>query len=242
MSFWIHEERSDRGRRKRRSFIRWILALSLIGVLGYYGYEAGNTLAESRLDGLNAEITRLNETIAILEQNLAERQIAFQAERMKVQEWQQRYQENVLSDHMKSMLRLVETKLDSGIDEERLAFLIDTASIARTCEGKPKTKRFLVQTPLFKGANDSVGFHKNTITVTALGESAVNEAGQREGWYDPAKPLTLRFAHIGGQTWEKTGKLPLHHAVVADEDEFRFSAVSGARGFVKVTGDRCDYP
>ena len=242
MSFWIQEERSERRRRRRRGVFRWVFGLSLIGALAYYGYEAGNLLAASKLDGLNAEISRLEDTIAGLEQGLARQQISLKAERRVAGEWERRYRENVLDQRMKGMLALVKTKLDSGVDGERLAFLIDSASNPRSCAGNPKTKRFIVQTPLYKGANDSVGFHDNTITVTAVGESAVNEAGQREGWYDPAKPMTLRFTHIGGETGEKTGKLPLQHSLVVDDDEFRFSAVSGAQGFVKVTGDRCEYP
>ena len=242
MSFWIQEERSERRRRRRRGLIRWVFGLSLIGALAYYGYEAGNMLAESKLDGLNAEVARLEDTIVGLEHSLAKSQIALKAERRVAGEWERRFRENILEERMKDMLALVTAKLDAGIDEERLAFLINSASNPRACEGNAKTKRFLVQTPLFKGANDSVGFHDNTITVTALGESAVNEAGQREGWYDPAKPMTLRFTHIGGETGEKTGKLPLQHSLVVDDDEFRFSAVSGAQGFVKVTGDRCEYP
>jgi hypothetical protein len=242
MSFWIQEERSDRRRRRRRGLIRWLLGLSLVGVLGYYGYEAGNMFAESKLDGFDAEIARLEDTIAGLENSLAESRIAFKAERRISREWERRYRENVLDQRMKGMLALVRAKLDAGIDDERLAFLINSAANPRVCDGNAKTKRFLVRTPLFKGANDSVGFHTNTITVTALGESAVNQTGQREGWYDPAKPMTMRFTHIGGEATEKEGKLPLHHSLVAGDDEFRFSAVPGAQGFVKVTGDRCDYP
>ncbi len=242
MSFWIQEERSDRVRRRRRALVRRLLGLALIGVLGYYGYQAGNMVAESKLDGFNSEIARLENTIAGLEQKLVERRIALKAERRIAREWQRRYQENVLDEQMKALVALIGAKLDAGVDQERLAFLIDAAGNPRTCDGNAKTKRFLVQTPLFKGANDAVGFNSNTITVTAQGYSAVNEAGQREGWYDPAKPITLRFTHIGGEVREKTGKLPLHDSLVVGDDEFRFSAVSGAQGFVKVTGERCDYP
>ena len=242
MALGFREERLSASRRRRRGVVRWILGLAVIVGLGYFAYHTGSSLAEGEVNELRDEIARLEETISTLEQELAAQQIAVQAERMKTKEWRQRYQENTLSGQMKTMLELIRAKLEAGVDEQRLAFFINAARNPRTCDNKPKTKRFLVQTPLFKGANDSVGFHKNTITVTARGKSAVNAAGKREGWYDPAKPITVWFAHIGGETVETSGKLPLHHSVVVGGDEFRFSVVAGAQGFVKVTADRCDYP
>jgi hypothetical protein len=108
------------------------------------------------------------------------------------------------------------------------------------CVDDPDTKRFIVRTPLQKGANDSVSFHG--ITVTASGESAVNESGQVEAWFDIDKPLSVAFTQLGGEAKAKTGLLPLHHALIVQDKEYRFTLTAGPRGFVLVTGQRCAYP
>ncbi len=86
-------------------------------------------------------------------------------------------------------------------------------------------------------------FADNAITVIGEGEPAVNAANQPEAWFDPAKPLTVHFSRLGGQTSKATAKLPLHHSVVLGKYEYRFTVTAGnTRGFVNVTADRCTFP
>ncbi len=112
----------------------------------------------------------------------------------------------------------------------------------RDCKGEPATRRFLVKTPIYQGANDSVNFAANTITVTASGVSATDDAGNPEAWFDPALPITVQFAELGGGQSDVQGILPLHHSLVINDREHKFSIVAGARGFANVTGDECRYP
>ena len=144
---------------------------------------------------------------------------------------------------MATLLGQMQDKLDKGVKLERLEFLVASADNPRECETEPATKRFLVQTPLYSGANDWVSFANGTMTVTAQGDSAVSSTGQVEAWFDPAKPVTARFTAVGGKVSEESGLLPLHTAIVHDGYEYRFTVVAaGTRGFVQVTGDRCKYP
>jgi hypothetical protein len=137
----------------------------------------------------------------------------------------------------------VKQKLDAGADEERLAFLVSAADKPRSCDEQPETKRFIVTTELQNaGANDAVSFGDRAITVTAVGAAARDSGGNLEAWYDPQKPVSMTFTQLGGKTVSTEGALPLHYSVVAGDDEFRFTALPGARGFLTVTADRCDYP
>ncbi len=53
----------------------------------------------------------------------------------------------------------------------------------------------------------------------------------------------MRLVQLGGKTTIRKGKLPLHTSVVVANEEYLYSVVVGAqRGFVEITGDRCDYP
>jgi len=141
-----------------------------------------------------------------------------------------------------TLLNNLREKLDAGVDQDRLAFLIASAANPRTCDEQPVTKRFLVRTPLYQGANDSVSFADGAIVVTAEGVAATDAQGRVEAWFDPAKPVTLHLTRIGGDTVDKTGMLPLHVSLVAGQSEYRFAAVEGPQGFVQISGDRCDYP
>ena len=158
------------------------------------------------------------------------------------QAWRQRYEADVPTGQRKEYLDLIQQRLNDGMPPDRLTFLIETARKDRSCAGNPTSKRFLAQTPLYKGANDSVSFADNTVTVTAIGDSARNESGSPEAWYDPAQPVNAQFTVIGGETFETAGKLPLHHAVVVNAQEFLFTLTAGDRGFINVAADRCDYP
>ena len=51
---------------------------------------------------------------------------------------------------------------------------------------------------------------------------------QPEAWFDPAKPVTVFFTRLGGETTSTVGVLPLHHAVVVGDLEYRFSVVAGS--------------
>ena len=84
----------------------------------------------------------------------------------------------------------------------------------RECVEAPATRRFVIQTPIYDGPNDSVSFAENTITATAQGRLATDEAGNPEAWFDPVHPIKLSFTGIGGERTDVEGILPLHHAMV----------------------------
>jgi len=154
-----------------------------------------------------------------------------------------RYERDVASGSLAELMARIREKLEAGVDEDRLGFLIDTAGNPRNCDNKPVTKRFMVRTQISRSENDSVSFANNRITITALGESALNAEGKVEAWFDPAQVIALRLTRIGGKTMIEKGKLPLHTSVIVKDKEYIYSVVAGQqRGFVEVTGDRCDYP
>ena len=121
--------------------------------------------------------------------------------------------------------------------------MIAAAGQTLKCTGEPAVRRFLVRTPIYRGANDAVTFAENAITVTASGVSAKDINGKPEAWFDPAEPVTLRITSIGGTTREASGPLPLHHTILWHDAEYRFSVVAAdQRGFVLASAERCALP
>jgi hypothetical protein len=90
--------------------------------------------------------------------------------------------------------------------------------------------------------NSSVAFANNTIAVTGRGESAVDDTGKAQSWFDPAKSVTVTFRGIDGKQATATGVLPMFQTIVVGDKEYRFSLVEGERSFVRVTNEVCAFP
>lgn len=243
MTLGLNESRTRQRRQRRWRLVRWLVALALLVGAGAFAYQTGSMLARQRVVELAGQIDRLEATIAELQDEKRRLNSQLEQAKLRAGNWRTRYEEEVPKGTRQELLSLVDERLEAGVQPERMAFILSKAGNARRCEGGPQTKRFLVQTPISTGANASVSFAEGAITVTAEGASATNAQGSPEAWYDPAEPVTVRFARLGGASTEASGKLPLHHSVVVGDDEHRFTVVDGERrGFVNVTWERCAYP
>ena len=243
MSLGLHDTHERRRRRARRSFARWLFALGAIVAVGVIAYQIGASLAEREVAELDQRLAEVSDRVEELEQQNTGLQADLILKDRRLKDSVLRYERDVPGGRLAALMGRIREKLEAGVDEDRLGFLIDSAGNPRSCDNKPVTKRFMVRTQISRGANDSVSFAKNRITITALGQSALNAAGKIEAWFDPAQAVTLRLTELGGKTTVEKGKLPLHTSVIVKDKEYIYSVVAGQqRGFVEVTGDRCDYP
>lgn len=243
MSLGLHESRQRRRRRFWWGVTKWALALGLILAAGIYSYRIGTQLAEREVVKAEEQVAALEQEVDGLQQQSAALATDLARAREAIAAWEARYQREVPTGFVREMMQLVQQKLEAGADEERLAFLVSAADKPQVCDEQPETKRFIVTTELQEGgANDAVSFDDRAITVTARGQAARNASGDLEAWYDAEKPVSLTFTQLGGKTVTAEGTLPLHHSVVSGDNEYRFTALPGARGFLTVTADRCDYP
>lgn len=242
MSLGLQETRTRRRRQRRWALAKWTLVLVGLGLAGAFAYETGSQLARLEVTRLEKELAGLQSQLEQVQEDKRELRVALEETRDELQTWQQRYREEVPSGEPAELLRLVRQRLDDGVSAERLAFVVSKARNETTCNAGPVTRRFVVQTPLTNGAADAVAFAENTITVTANGQSAQDAQGRPEAWFDPSKPITVRFTLPGGEGSQVEGTLPLHHAIVRDGREHRFSVIAGQRAFVEVTWEGCEYP
>ncbi len=242
MALGLRESRSLQRRARRRRVLWWLMMFAGLLAVGYYAYATGAMLADKDVSSLNAQVSKLEATVDTLKQNNAALEAALQVERQRGLEWQRRFDAGVPTGQRLAFLDLLNARLAQGMTVERLTSLIRSARVERRCDESPVTKRFVVQNPLHTGANSSVSFADNRLTVTANGVSAVSANGGPEGWYDPTKPVVARFTLLGGESFTTEGVLPLHYSVVAGGNEYQFTLVPGDRGFLNVTADRCSYP
>lgn len=244
MSLGLHDRQARARRRLIWGIVRWAVALALIGLAGLFAYKTGSTLAELDVSRLQAQVADLSATIQTLRNENATLKATVATADQQAKDWQQRYRAEVPTGDAKAVLDLAQKKLAEGVDVARLQFLIGAAANPRVCDAAPESKRFTVRTPIGKPSRESSATLANKqITVTAEGQPEVNQNGQREAWFDPAQPVTVRFAELGGKTTEATGLLPVQHSLVIGDSEFRFSIVADdKRGFAVISANRCNYP
>jgi len=239
----IRSSRSTRRREQRWRVVRWVVLVGALAGGVYLAYEAGLNLGQHRIAELETEVDRLTDAETRLQRENTRLEAVAQTARMHADGWRQRYEQEIPSSAQQQLMALLERQLDAGVDRERLVLMIEAAGASAECRGEPVSRRFMVRTPLQQGANDSVSFAGNAITVTARGPSAVDENGNPEAWFDADRPVEVQFTALGGAQAEAAGPLPLHHSMRLSDAEYRFTVVAGeSRGFVMVTADRCELP
>lgn len=243
MSFGLHESRRVARRRRRWRLFKWIFALAVLGGLGVMGFESGKTLSRRELSQAHGQIKQLTHSVAELQRDNAQLKIAAETARLQSEELKRRYGKEVPKGQVKDLMALINEQIAKGAAVARLHFLISAASETEKCDGKPVTKRILVATTLYHGANSIVTLAKGALTVTAEGTPAQDAQGRTQAWFDPSRSVTLTFEHLGGQKSQISGMLPLHHSVVVNGSEYRISIVpENHRGFVDITAERCKFP
>ncbi len=234
-------------RAKRR--IRMFLVLCFIaGVFIFTGYSLGlfkakemeitETMTVEELKNVNEE---LNIKIARLtsEANLAV---------TKYKQLEQLYNNELPEEGpLRELVSLLRQQIENGVNPERLEFAIRSARPPTNCTD-PQMVRFVVKTPNYKGAKSEVTIGKDNETgvpyvrIYGQGVSAKNKKGKVEAWYDPSKAVKVEFVDVNGKVTVKKRVLPFQHSVVSKGREYRFTLEQGARSFIKVTYDSCDYP
>jgi hypothetical protein len=233
-------------RRRRGQFIvrllRWIFVLVVAITAGYYAYNLGTDLAlrESRL--LESQLQQLRIVNQQLKTGITGLEAAIREERRLVAQWRDRYKSEVPKAEDIALLQNVKERIANGVSRKRLKKVIMLAQENDLCETATQTRRFVVQNPVYAGPNQTVTFSNKSIIVAAIGESKINSNGRPEAWFDPAKPITVYFTRPGRAATSTKGVLPLHHAVVIGDSEYRFNIVSGERSFARVTAHKCVYP
>lgn len=218
---------------------RWGLALTVGLGVGFYAHDVGTEMAQQRVSELNIQLTEENESSEKLHSEIAGLQAALRTERDKVTNWRKRYESDVPSEDEMPILAAVRARLESGVSAERLETVVSIARDDVACEPLGETKRFFVNNEISRGANDAVSFANGTITITGDGAAARNASDQPEAWFDPDASVTLNFSHLGGENSQVSGLLPVHNSMAVGDIEYRFTAVVGARSFVRVTGQKC---
>ena len=217
-----------------------LLAVIILGI-ALFSYQMGIEQIKGRDASLREDNATLSRQKIELELLASQMQTAVRTAEARILELEGRLQREVPTGDIARIVQLAQARIKDGLAPNRLAFVIESAQTHRECQAS-ETKRFTLATPLLRTGGRSVSFGAGAIAVSGSGQSARNEKGAPENWFDPALPVTLKFTGIDGRTTETSGTLPFTHSVVVNGFEYRFAFAAGNRGFIDVTGDRCPFP
>lgn len=244
MSLGLSDNR-NRLRRRRQVFgffFRWGLVLAVGLGVGLWAKDIGTEIANQEVRVLEGRLSDVSTQSATLRSEIAGLTAALHTERDRADEWRKRYETDVPNPQEAEILAAARQRIEAGISTDRLTAVIGITRDDVACETLGDTKRFIVNNEIQSGANGAVSFAGGAITITASGEAARNANGQPVGWFDPARPVVAVFSHLGGETFQTEGLLPLHHAVAVGDTEYRFSLLAGTQAFIQVTGEACPFP
>jgi hypothetical protein len=231
-----------RRRRRRAALWRMLQFVAFVAVIvgtGTYAYQVGVSASEATAIKLEDDLERFQRDNLALRDRLAADARRVEEAQHGLRALRQRYDADIPKGALRTLLGEVERQLEDGVDPERLALLIELAGRPARCSAEPDTKRFMMATPVALDVVNAVRFGEGRIVVTGQGDSARNDNGLAEAWFDPAAPVRLTFRTLGGESEDVSGPLPLRHRMVVDDVEYRFSAVAGERAFVEITAQAC---
>lgn len=180
---------------------------------------------------------RLGEQMAMVEQQ-AEAAIARYAQLQQMQHSQ------APSAEVRQLGELAAERLRTGVPASRLAFLLTQAKPEQVCAKDIETRRVLVHAAGGTGRVDSVGFAGNRILVTGERRTVPAAAAAVQPGDDSAPSIALRFLAIDGEVSTAAGSLPITHAVVLSDTEFRFTVKPSEQQpeAIDISVQRCDFP
>ena len=241
MNFILQDPGGRYQRRAAAARRRFILLVCLVGFFCFIAYRMGAANMRDEEAAYKQQAAALQAQKDDLEQKITALRSTVQSTQVRYQQLQAQYQQDVPSGVFKQMTDAVKQQLDDGIKPERLLYVIQSVHPPRGCT-HPVTKRFVMQTPVYKGPHGNVSFGKGAVTITGEGVPSVNPSGREDAWYDPGKPVTVTFTAAGGKSATRHGLLPIEYSVVVGKKEYRFTVAAGERSFIRVTSDSCDAP
>lgn len=227
--------RAERRQRLVGGLVKLSLFCGLLGTTAFYAYHVGVHVAQDEMAEMSAKLQQEAHDDSQAAAELARLQTALAAARREAEQFRGLYQRNQPSAEAAELMRLVQEKLGAGLPRDRLAFFIQAAETPAKC-GEVVAKKLAVRVGSKGGEEVRFGEAGAALAVTAEGAPA--EAGKA---FDPAKPVTLRFAPAGGKPSQVTGTLPLTHTVLTRNYEQRFTITAGGKGVLQLSGDRCEF-
>ncbi len=229
----------ERDRKRNNKIIASIMVFAAIATTSFW---LGRQHASYQINSLNSEVQDSRKQIAALQEEQTKLSAEAKTANSRFEQLQSQYEKDLPDQGpIREIVELVRKQLSDGMSAERLAFVLRSARPPRNCTD-PASKRFIVKTPAYTGPDSAAAFGEGAVTISGIGASMRNQAGEPQAWYDPSQSVTVTFKSSDGTSEKKTALLPIQHSMIAGGREYRFTLSEGEKSFIKATYDSCDYP
>ncbi len=236
---------NPRNRYRDRAIQRFNKAIFIFAAMAgcfSLGFFIGGQNAVVQNGTLKLELSDRDARLKTLQDELTTVRAEAQTSTSRLEQLKTQYEKDIPQEGpMREIIDMVKKQLDDGMAPDRLTFVLRSARPPRNCSD-PSSKRFIIKTPAYKGAESVVTVGEGAVIVSGIGASARSRDGQMESWFDPTQSVNVTFKTSSGDIEKKTGVLPIRHSIISNGKEYRFTLAEGEKSFVKVTFDSCDYP
>ncbi len=240
MSFTLRSHQDRYRQRARESFTRTLMICALLTGMLACGYLIGQQRQKLAIQQMKIVLQDTKQRAEQSESAMTELRSRNETLAIELQQLNTNYQSKIPQGDLLTLTNLLQEQLDKGMTVERITQLIRASRPPQNCSA-PLSKRFILSTPAYEGPESKITFAEGAITVSGNGEASINSTGSKEAWFDAGKKVKVTFTQTGGIQEIKEGILPIHHTIIRNDKEYRFSVSEGPRSFVVVTSDSCDY-
>jgi len=241
MSIYSYNPNDRYRQRSAQRMVSFFTVFIFTCIVAGAGFWIGWLQADQKIQVLQKEKDALHGEYDSLQDEMTQVRAESQTANLRLEQLRASYEEVIPAGPMQDLTVLLKQQLDEGIDARRLESVIRSTRPPQNCS-EPGVRRFVVSTPAYKGPESRISLLSGAISISGEGAPAMNDKGKAEAWFDAAKPVRVYFMQEDGEQQMKEGVLPLHHSIIYDNKEYRFTIAPGSRSFAKVTFDRCDYP
>jgi hypothetical protein len=227
--------------RKHNRAINSLLLAALLVISMGVGYWLGKENSGYANRALRIEVSELKSRIDQDEKIITNLRADAQTAGLRYNQLKEIYEEKMGEGSFPELVNLLKLQLNKGINADRLEQAIRAARPPENCT-EPKTSRLIVKTGAYSGAESQASVADGNVLIKVIGEQFINDEKKPETWFDPTLPVLVHFDLSEGRSETRKGTLPLHHSIIIDDREYRFTLSEGAASYVDITYDSCAYP
>ncbi len=223
----------QRTRHRRQFWGRAILWFGIAAVfvgIGYSSYRSGTLLARMEVSGLEDEIRRLSSQAEGLRVENDRLRLDLSQVRQAADGMKRRYDTDVPSGGMATLVSLMRERLGAGVRDDRMAQVLREAENTRPCEGRFIRKRFAIHIA-GQGPEEAITLLEGLIQVSASAPAS----GE-----DPAKAATVTISRAWATQPIKVTGMPVRQSIPLNNAELRLVVeASELRGYGTATLSLC---
>ena len=208
----------------------WLGVAAIFIGIGYTSYQSGTLLARMEVSSLESEIARLNTQLENVRAENDRLRLDLSQSRSSAEGLRRRYDSDVPSGGLASLVALLRERQAAGVKDDRLAQVLRDAEPVRVCDGRMLRKRFGIQ-PAGQSVEEGVSFLDGLITVSASAPTSAD---------DPAKAATVTIIRQWATQPIKLSGLPVRQTIAINNSELKLTVeASDIRGYGIATLSVC---